>query len=55
VPSRLLSIDQVADAIVRLVEEVSLAGRVLVWWSEDGPQLIEWGDRGDRDVIAWSQ
>jgi NAD(P)-dependent dehydrogenase (short-subunit alcohol dehydrogenase family) len=55
VPSRLLSIDQVADAVVRLAEDVSLAGRVLVWWSEDAPQLIEWGDRGYRDVIAWSQ
>jgi len=48
VPSRLLSTDQVADAVVRLAEDESLAGRVLVWWSEDAPRLIEWGDRGYR-------
>jgi NAD(P)-dependent dehydrogenase (short-subunit alcohol dehydrogenase family) len=53
VPSRLLTTDQVADAVVRLAEDVSLAGRVLVWWSEDAPQLIQWGDRGYRDVIAF--
>jgi 3-oxoacyl-[acyl-carrier protein] reductase len=53
VPSRLLTTDQVADAVVRLAEDVSLAGRVLVWWSEDPPQLIQWGDRGYRDVIAF--
>jgi NAD(P)-dependent dehydrogenase (short-subunit alcohol dehydrogenase family) len=53
VPSRLLTIDQVADAVVRLADDVSLAGRVLVWWSEDAPQLIRWGDRGYLDVIAF--
>src|SRR5262245_29183706 len=53
VPSQLLSTDQVADAVLRLADDVSLAGRVLVWWSEDPPQLIQWGDRGYRDVIAF--
>jgi NAD(P)-dependent dehydrogenase (short-subunit alcohol dehydrogenase family) len=24
----------------------SLAGRVLLWWSDDAPRLIAWGDRG---------
>jgi NAD(P)-dependent dehydrogenase (short-subunit alcohol dehydrogenase family) len=52
-PSRLLTIDQVANAVVRLADDVSLAGRVLVWWSDDAPQLIQWGDRGYRDVIAF--
>ena len=46
VPSRLLTTDQIADAVVQLAENISLAGRVLVWWSEDAPRLIEWGDRG---------
>jgi NAD(P)-dependent dehydrogenase (short-subunit alcohol dehydrogenase family) len=46
VPSRLLTTDQIADAVVQLAENISLAGRVLVWWSEDSPRLIEWGDRG---------
>jgi len=53
VPSRLLTTDQVAEAVVRLADDGSLAGRVLVWWSEDAPRLIEWGDRGYRDVVAF--
>jgi NAD(P)-dependent dehydrogenase (short-subunit alcohol dehydrogenase family) len=54
VPSRLLTTDQVADAVVRLAEDRSLAGRVLVWWSEDAPRLIAWGDRGYRDLEEFS-
>ncbi len=50
-PARLLTTDQVADAVVRLAEDPALAGRVLVWWSEDEPRLIEWGDRGYRDLV----
>jgi NAD(P)-dependent dehydrogenase (short-subunit alcohol dehydrogenase family) len=49
-PSQLLTIDQVSEAVVRLAEDRSLAGRVLVWWSEDAPHLIQWGDRGYRNV-----
>ena len=45
-PSRLLTTDEVSEAVVRLAEDRSLSGRVLVWWSEDMPRLIEWGDRG---------
>jgi len=45
-PSRLLALDQVADAVVRLATDESLHGRVLVWWSEDDPHLIPWGDVG---------
>ncbi len=45
-PSRLLSLDQVADAVTRLAVDESLYGRVLVWWSEDEPRLIPWGDVG---------
>lgn len=53
VPSRLLTTDQVAEAVARLADDASLAGRVLVWWSEDAPQLIEWGDRGYRHLVAF--
>jgi NAD(P)-dependent dehydrogenase (short-subunit alcohol dehydrogenase family) len=53
VPDRLLTTDQVAGAVVRLADDVSLAGRVLVWWSEDAPRLIQWGDRGYKDLIAF--
>lgn len=53
VPSRLLTTDQISEVVVRLAEDRSLAGRVLVWWSEDTPRLIEWGDRGYRDFAAF--
>src|SRR4029077_10487383 len=46
VPSRLLSIDEVADIVVRLATDRSLNGRIVAWWSEQAPRLIEWGDRG---------
>src|SRR5262245_41860595 len=53
VPSRPLTPDQLAEAVVRLADDDSLAGRVLVWWSDDAPQLIQWGDRGYRDLVAF--
>jgi len=46
VPSRLLTTTQVADAVVRLATDETLAGRVMLWWSEDTPRLIDWADRG---------
>jgi Enoyl-(Acyl carrier protein) reductase len=48
VPSRLLTADEIAGAVERLADDISLAGRVLVWWSDDEPKLIQWGDRGCR-------
>jgi NAD(P)-dependent dehydrogenase (short-subunit alcohol dehydrogenase family) len=57
VPSRLLTPEQVASAVVHLATDESLAGRVMVWWSEDAPRLIQWGDRGYRDFVevpGWS-
>lgn len=53
VPSRLLTTDQISEAVVRLAEDRSLVGRVLVWWSEEAPRLIEWGDRGYRDLVEF--
>ncbi len=52
-PSRLITTDQISEAVVRLANDQSLAGRVLVWWSEDAPRLIKWGDRGYRDVTEF--
>ncbi len=50
VPSRLLTVDDVANAVIHLATDRTLAGRVLVWWSEDHPRLIRWGDRGYKDA-----
>jgi NAD(P)-dependent dehydrogenase (short-subunit alcohol dehydrogenase family) len=49
VPSRLLKTTDVADIVVRIAGDESLNGRVVVWWSEDRPRVIAWGDRGYRD------
>ena len=50
VPARLLTTDEIAGAVERLADDTSLAGRVLVWWSDDEPKLIQWGDRGYRSA-----
>jgi NAD(P)-dependent dehydrogenase (short-subunit alcohol dehydrogenase family) len=50
VPSRLLATREIAEMVVRLASDESLTGRVVVWWSEDRPRVIEWGDRGYRDA-----
>jgi NAD(P)-dependent dehydrogenase (short-subunit alcohol dehydrogenase family) len=46
VPSRMLSLDEVADMVLRLATDEALFGRVVVWQSEDVPRLIPPGDRG---------
>jgi NAD(P)-dependent dehydrogenase (short-subunit alcohol dehydrogenase family) len=50
VPARLLATSEIAAAVMRLADDRTLAGRVLVWWSDDAPGLIPWGDRGYRDL-----
>jgi NAD(P)-dependent dehydrogenase (short-subunit alcohol dehydrogenase family) len=54
VPATLLMPEQVADAVVRLATDESLTGRVLLWWSEDAPRLIAWGDRGYEDAEVFT-
>lgn len=49
VPSRLLKTTEIADIVVRIAGDESLNGRLVVWWSEDRPRLVAWGDRGYRD------
>jgi NAD(P)-dependent dehydrogenase (short-subunit alcohol dehydrogenase family) len=53
VPSKLLATDEIAEMVVRLATDKSLNGRIIVWWSEDLPRLVEWGDRGYRDVAEF--
>jgi NAD(P)-dependent dehydrogenase (short-subunit alcohol dehydrogenase family) len=53
VPARLLTPEQVADMVVRIADDRTLAGRIVVWWSEDEPRLVEWGDRGYRNGTAY--
>jgi len=46
VPDTLLSLDEVADAILRLATDETLFGRVMVWWNGQPPRLIKAGDKG---------
>jgi len=57
VPSVLLTPEQIAGAVLYLATDESLVGRVLLWWSEDEPRLIRWGDRGyaGADEIGWRE
>jgi len=50
-PSRLLELDEVASAVVRLATDETLQGRVLVWWSEHEPRLIPWGNVGYAALV----
>jgi NAD(P)-dependent dehydrogenase (short-subunit alcohol dehydrogenase family) len=46
IPARLTTVEEIASAVLRLVTDDTLAGRALVWWSDDEPRLIPWGDPG---------
>jgi NAD(P)-dependent dehydrogenase (short-subunit alcohol dehydrogenase family) len=46
VPEVLTSLDEIASAVVRLITDDALSGRVLVWWSGKAPGLIPVGDAG---------
>jgi NAD(P)-dependent dehydrogenase (short-subunit alcohol dehydrogenase family) len=51
-PARLLDLEEVADAALRLARDESPFGRVLIWWSDDSPGLVPWGDRGYGELEA---
>jgi NAD(P)-dependent dehydrogenase (short-subunit alcohol dehydrogenase family) len=40
VPEELTPPEGIADAVIRFVEDETMAGRVLIWWSDEGPRLI---------------
>lgn len=46
VPETLTTLDEIASAVLRLIRDDTLAGRVLVWWSGQPPGLIPEGDLG---------
>jgi NAD(P)-dependent dehydrogenase (short-subunit alcohol dehydrogenase family) len=45
-PQKLTTLDEIADAVLLLATDTTLAGRVMVWWSDAAPKLIAWGDPG---------
>jgi NAD(P)-dependent dehydrogenase (short-subunit alcohol dehydrogenase family) len=46
VPKTLITLEQIADAVVRLITDESLAGRLLVYWNDQPPRLIAANDPG---------
>ncbi len=46
VPDVLTTVEEIADGVVELIKDDSLAGRVMVWWSGEPRQLIPPGDPG---------
>jgi NAD(P)-dependent dehydrogenase (short-subunit alcohol dehydrogenase family) len=46
VPDTLLSLEEVAGAIVRLATDETLSGRIMVWWNGQPPRFISQGDPG---------
>jgi NAD(P)-dependent dehydrogenase (short-subunit alcohol dehydrogenase family) len=46
VPETLTTLDEIANAVVRLIADESLFGRILVWWSGETPGLIPGEDSG---------
>jgi NAD(P)-dependent dehydrogenase (short-subunit alcohol dehydrogenase family) len=50
IPPKITELSEIAQAVVRLVTDESLAGRVLVMWSGQAPGLISREDRGYREL-----
>jgi NAD(P)-dependent dehydrogenase (short-subunit alcohol dehydrogenase family) len=46
IPGRLTTVEEIANVVLPLVTDDTLAGRVVAWWSDDRPRLIPWGDPG---------
>jgi NAD(P)-dependent dehydrogenase (short-subunit alcohol dehydrogenase family) len=46
VPDVLITLEEIAGAIVKLATDETLAGRVMVWWNGAPPRLIAQGDPG---------
>jgi len=46
VPKTLISLDQIADAVVRLITDEALSGRLMVYFNDEPPRLIAREDPG---------
>ena len=46
VPDTLISLDELAGAVMQLATDETLYGRVMVWWNGEAPRLIPVGDPG---------
>jgi NAD(P)-dependent dehydrogenase (short-subunit alcohol dehydrogenase family) len=46
VPSELTPPEDIAEQVARFVEDETMAGRILLWWSGQEPKLLPVSDRG---------
>jgi NAD(P)-dependent dehydrogenase (short-subunit alcohol dehydrogenase family) len=46
VPDELTPPEDIADAVARFVEDDTMAGRILLWWSGEEPRLLPVSERG---------
>jgi NAD(P)-dependent dehydrogenase (short-subunit alcohol dehydrogenase family) len=46
VPDELTPPEEIAAAVVRLVEDETLAGRIMIWWTGEEPRLVPVRERG---------
>jgi NAD(P)-dependent dehydrogenase (short-subunit alcohol dehydrogenase family) len=45
-PDVLITVEEIAEAVLRLATDETLAGRVMVYWPDQAPRLIPFGDPG---------
>ncbi len=45
-PDVLITVEEIADAVLRLATDDTLAGRIMVYRPDEGPRLIPFGDPG---------
>jgi hypothetical protein len=46
VPDELTPPEEIASAVVRFVEDESMAGRIMIWWTGEEPRLVPVTPRG---------
>jgi hypothetical protein len=51
VPEVLTTLDEVADSVLRLATDETLAGRLMIYWnSGEPPRFIPWADQGCAEL-----
>jgi NAD(P)-dependent dehydrogenase (short-subunit alcohol dehydrogenase family) len=46
VPDVLTAPEEIADAVLRFVEDENMAGRIMIWWTGEKPRLVPVTERG---------
>jgi 3-oxoacyl-[acyl-carrier protein] reductase len=54
VPKTLITLDQMADAVIGLITDRAVSGRLLLYQNDERPRLIAAGDPGYASLEPWS-